>query len=274
LPSWCRRCGSGCASPDPSRIVDLVFIVYLASHGARTPFLAILALRRPRVLLVVLGPALLLVAAARLLGPVLDPATAFGMVALASAPAAQALVPRVGLLGGRRDAAGAFAAGTVGLWLVLVATGAPGGSAALPGIQAFGLTAGVAAGFPRVRDALLGPIGWLGDGALLLLLGAALAGAPAVVPASVGAAALLLLLGALAAAGLARAVRRDPLSAVVGSGTRDAGVAIAMVVATAPAATGVPLAYAAVLALAAALAALRARRAFDRPPRLGPRSSG
>jgi len=102
-----------------------VFIVYLASHGARTPFLAILALRRPRVLLVVLGPALLLVAAARLLGPVVDPATAFGMVALASAPAAQALVPRVGLLGGRRDAAGAFAAGTVGLWLPLLAPRRP-----------------------------------------------------------------------------------------------------------------------------------------------------
>jgi len=120
--------------------------VYLASHGARTPFLAVLALRRPRVLLVVLVPAIVLVVAARLAGSIVDPPTAIGMLALASAPGALALGPQAGTLGGRRDTAGAFLLGTMVVWVVLVVIGAPGGSAALPGIQSFALAAGVAAG--------------------------------------------------------------------------------------------------------------------------------
>ena len=249
------------------RIIDLAFLVYLASHGARTPFLAVLALRRPRVLLVVLAPAILLVAAARLAGSVLDPATAIGMLALASAPGALVLAPQASALGGRRDTAGAFLLGTVVVWLVLVVTGAPGGSAALPGIQAFALAAGVAAGLPKVRDAVLGPIRWTGDVALVVLLAAAVAGAASVsggsALAAVGLAAAVLALGTLAASGAARIARRDPPSAVIGSGTRDAGVAVAMAVSGGAAATAVPLAYAGLVA-AGAVALILRRRARDR----------
>lgn len=241
--------------------------MYLASHGARTPFLAVLALRRPRVLLVVLAPALALVAAARLAGSVLDPATAIGLLALAAAPGALALAPRAGALGGRRDTAGAFSLGTVIVWLVLVVTGATGGSAVLPGIQAFALAAGVAAGLPKVRDAVLGPIGWIGDIALVVLLAAAVVGASSV---SFGVAltALVLAAGVLAlgiavAFGAAKIARRDVPSAAIGSGTRDAGVAVAMAVSSGAAATAVPLAYAGLVA-AGAVALVVRRRARDR----------
>lgn len=223
------------------------------------------------MLLVVLAPALVLVTVARLAVPLLDPLTAVGLLALAAAPGALALAPRAGALGGRRDTAGAFLLGTMVVWLGLVVTGAPGGSAALPGIQAFALGAGIAAGLPKVRDAVLGPIGWIGEGALVLLIGAALAAAPPVGAAtqgsllvSLGLAAAALALGtvvALAAAGIAR---RDRPSAVIGSGTRDAGVAIAMAVASGAGATTVPLVYAGLLAVGAvALAA--GRRARQQP---------
>ena len=234
--------------------------MYLAAHGARTPFLALLALRRPRVLLVVLAPALALVAAARLGAPLLDPATAGGLLALAAAPAALVLAPLAGDLGGRRDTAGALVVGTVVVWVALAATGSAGGGAALAGIQAFGLAAAAAAALPKLRDAILGPLRWLGDGALLLLLISALAGSPPIGVATVGVAVGTLVLGLLAAAAAARLTGRDPRSAMIGSGTRDAGVAIAISVGTAgPAAAGVPLVYAAGLAIGTAAAIARSR---------------
>ena len=251
--------------------------MYLASHGARTPLLALLALRRPRVLLVVLAPALVLVAAAQLAGPLLDPLAAVGLLALAAAPGALALAPQAGALGGRRDTTGAFLLGTMVVWLVLVVTGAPGGSAALPGIQAFALGAGIAAGLPKVRDAVLGPIGWIGDAALVVLLGAAVVAAPPVglgtlgsSLVSLGLAAVALALGALVALAAARIARRDLPSAVIGSGTRDAGVAIAMAVASGAGATTVPLAYAGLLAIGTVALAV-GRRARDRTHQRSPR---
>lgn len=230
-----------------------------------------LALRRPRVLLVVLAPAFVLVVAARLAGTLLDPATAIGLLALAAAPGALALAPNAGALGGRRDTAGAFLLGTVIVWLVLVITGAPGGSTMLPGIQAFALAAGVAAGLPKVRDAVLRPLGWIGDVALLVLLAAAVAGASAISLGSalsaLGLAAGVLALGVVAAAGAATIGRRDVPSAAIGSGTRDAGVAIAMAVSSGAAATAVPIAYAALIAAGAV--ALFARRSRGRGAGLG-----
>ena len=233
--------------------------MYLAAHGARTPFLAVLALRRPRVLLVVLLPAFVLAVAARLGGPLLDPAIATGVLALTAAPAALALAPRAGALGGRRDTAGAFLLGTLVVWLILVVTGAPGGTAALPGIQAFALAAAVAAAMPKVRDLLLRPIGWIGDAALLVLLGVAVRDAPPLGIAPVVAAGAVLALGTVAAGAAARIGGRDRPSAVIGSGTRDPGVAVALAAAAGGGATAVPLAYAAVLALASAAAWLRTR---------------
>jgi len=70
----------------------------------------------------------------RLAAPLWGPPTAGGFLALAAAPAALALAPLAGDLGGRRDTAGAFLLGTVVVWVALVAIGAPGGDAALPGI--------------------------------------------------------------------------------------------------------------------------------------------
>ena len=214
-----------------------------------------------------LVPALALAVAARLAAPLLDPATAAGFLALAAAPATLALAPRAGALGGRRDTAGAFVLGTMVVWLVLMVTGAPGGAAALPGIQAFALAAAVAAGFPKVRDAVFGPLRWLGDGALLVLLGAAAISEIGGPPVGLGAATVVatgvLMLGILAAATTARLARRDPRSALIGSGTRDAGVAVAMATVTVPGATGVPLLYAGVLAIGAA-AVIATSRARDR----------
>ncbi len=214
-----------------------------------------------------LVPALALAVLARLAAPLLDPATAAGLLALAAAPAVLALAPRAGELGGRGDTAGAFVLGTMVVWLILVVTGAPGGAAALPGIQAFALTAAVAAGFPKVRDAFLGPLRWLGDGALLVLLGAAAIGPIGGLRTGLGAAAVVatgvLMLGILAAATAARLAKRDPRSAMIGSGTRDAGVAVAMASAMVPGATAVPLLYACVLAIAAA-AVIATSRARDR----------
>lgn len=230
------------------------------------PFLALLALRRPRVLAVVLVPAVALVVAARLAPAFLDPATAAGILTLAAAPAALVLAPRAGELGGRRDTAGAFALGTVVVWVALVTTGTPGGSSALPGIQAFGLAAAVAAGLPKLRDAVLGPIRVSGNAALVVLLAAAALTAPAIGPATIGAAAATLALGVLAAAGTARLARRDPPSAMIGSGTRDAGVAVALATTTGPGAVGVPLVYAALLLLGVGLVAVSRRRDRARRP--------
>ncbi|HUQ17437.1 MAG TPA: hypothetical protein VM070_06590, partial [Candidatus Saccharimonadales bacterium] len=116
---------------------------------------------------------------------------------------------------------------------------------------------------------------------LVVLLGAALGAAlPAIAPAdppgspprglliSLALAAAALALGALAAAGAARLTRRDPASAAIGGGTRDGGVAVAMVLAGGAGATSVPLAYAGLLALVALACAVgrRRRQTPDRSP--------
>lgn len=230
------------------------------------PFLALLALRRPRVLAVVLLPAVALVATARLAAAFLDPVIAAGILALAAAPAALILPPLAGSLGGRRDTAGAFALGTAVVWVALVTTGTPGGSAALSGIQAFASAAAVAAGLPKVRDAIGGPIRVAGDAALAVLLGAALFAGPAIGPATIGVAAAALGLGLLAAAAVARLTRRDVRSAMIGSGTRDAGVGVALAAAAGPGAVGVPLVYAGLVLAGVALVALARRRAAGRHP--------
>jgi len=155
------------------------------------------------------------------------------------------------------------------VWVALVATGAPGGDAVLPGIQAFALAAAVAAGLPKVRDAILGPIRWIGDGAFLVLLLAALVGAPPIDVVTVGAAAGALVLGTSVAMAVARLTGRDPRSALIGSGTRDPGVAVALAAATGSGAVGVPLVYAGLLALGTAAVIARSRARGRPTPRSG-----
>ena len=253
----CRRSGSGSA---PSAVA-FAALLYLTAHGARTPFLALLSLRRLRNLVLVVAPYAVSVPLAFMASERLEPATAAGLVALVVAPGALLAPAVVNAAGGRRaDMAGALLLGTVILSFLLVVTRPASSTLALAAAQVFVVASLAAGAMPQVRDRILMPLRWLGNAAAVAVLVLAFTGGPAI-GASTVIVALVAVAVPLAAAGLAAAVlRRDVLSAVAGAGTRDPIAATGIAWATGgSAATAVPLVSAAILGIVVAALIIRRR---------------
>jgi hypothetical protein len=221
--------------------------------------LAFLALRRPRILVLVVAPYAATLAVVAALTPLIGGSGAVGMRAIAFAPALLA-APRVAaLVGGRRDRAGALTAGTLAAAVLLNALG-PGGFRAFgPALVAFVVGVAVAGAIPMLPDVVRAAIRRGQDAAYLLVLGAAaVAAAGSVDAGAIVIAALLLAAGTGAAALVAAATGIDLGSALSGSATRDPAVGLALALDFGPAAAAIPLAYAALLVVPLAVLALRA----------------
>ena len=235
--------------------------MYLAAHGARTPFLALLGLRRLRNLVLVVAPYAVGVPLSFVISERQGPATAAGLVAMAVAPGALLAPAVVNAAGGRRaDMAGALLLGTLILSFLLVVTRSSSTTLALTGAQAFVVASFAAGAVPTLRDRVLVPLRWLGYGAALAVVVLAAAEAPAI-EASTVIVALVAVAVPLAGAGLAALVlRRDVLSAVSGAGTRDPIVGLTIAWASGGSdATAVPLVSAAILGIVAAALIFRRR---------------
>jgi len=190
-----------------------------------------------------------------------DPATSGGLLALVLAPGVLLAPAVVNAAGGRRaDMAGALLLGTVIVSFVLVATRPGAATLSLTAAQAFAVASLVAGALPTVRDRILVPLRWVGHAAgLAVLVLAALSGprvdAATLVVALAAVAVLLVIAGATALV-----LRRDVLSALAATGTRDPIVATALAWSTGGAdATGVPLASAVILGIAATALVIRRR---------------
>ena len=235
--------------------------MYLAAHGARTPFLALLGLKRLRNLVLVIAPYAVSVPIAFAVAERLDPAVAAGLLALVLAPGAL-LGPAVIIAarGRRADMAGALLLGTVIVSFVLVATRPGATNVAITAAQAFVVASLAAGAVPTLRDRVLVPLRWGGHLAGLAVVGLALVAGPAIDVATVVIAVAVVALTLVIAAGAALALRRDLLSALAATGTRDPVVAVALAWSMGgPNATAVPLVSAAILGIVAGALIIRRR---------------
>jgi hypothetical protein len=191
----------------------------------------------------------------------LDPASAAGLVALAIAPGAFLAPAIVSAAGGRRaDMAGALLLGTVIVSFALVATRPGASTMAITAAQAFVVASLAAGAMPTIRDRILIPLRWAGYLAGLAVLGLAVVTAPPVDAATVVVALAAAALTLAIAGSVALALRRDLLSALAATGTRDPIVAIALAWSTGgPNATAVPLVSAAILGIVARALIIRRR---------------
>jgi len=225
------------------------------------PFLALFGLRRLPNLVVVVTPYAVSVPLVLTLAERFEPATEAGLVGIALAPGAL-LAPAVLNAAGirRADMAGALVLGTVILSFLLVVFRASTTTLAITAAQAFVIASSAAGAMPTVRDRLLAPLRWIGHAAGAGVLGLALASAPWV-DAPIVLAAMVLAAFTIGVAGaVALILRRDPLSAIAGAGTRDPIVATALAWSLGgPEATALPLVTAAILGIVAAAMIVRRR---------------
>jgi hypothetical protein len=225
--------------------VGTALTLYFFTTGARTPLLALLALRRPRNL----APIVLSYAALGLVAVVVgDPVVA--ILALSPSPLIGPALAR--FVAARAETVGALLTGTLVLSFPLIIAAIPG---LAPNVNvalfAFVIGTALAGSIPTLRDLALPII----DGAryvalATILCGAALAGLAFVDGRAVAVALLVLLVGWASSAIGAILFGGDGIAAAIGAGTRDPAVAVgfALTVGLAGAAA-VPLAYAALLAL-------------------------
>jgi hypothetical protein len=235
-------------------------LLYLAAQGARTPFLALLGLRRLRNLVLVIAPYAVTVPLAFVAAGCLEAATSAGVVALALAPGALLAPALLTAAGGRRsDMAGALLLGTVILSFVLVVTRPAASTLALTAAQSFVVASLGAGALPHVRDRIIVPLRWAGYVAGFVVFLLAIAGGPPIDAVTVIVALAAIGLTLVVAGAVAIALRRDVFSALAAAGTRDPIVAVALAWATGGAeATAVPIVSAAILGIvAAALVLLR-----------------
>ncbi len=156
--------------------------------------------------------------------------------------------------------AGALLLGTAVLSFVLVATRPGAMTVALTAAQAFAVASLVAGALPTVRDRLLPPLRWAGHAASVAVIVLAAASGPRIDAGTVAVALAAVALIAGAAGAAALALRRDVVSALAATGTRDPIVATALAWSTGGAdATGVPLASAVILGIVAAALVTRRR---------------
>jgi hypothetical protein len=235
--------------------------MYLAAHGARTPLLALLGLKRLRNLALVVAPYAVSVPLAFVVGERLDAATGAGLIALALAPGALVAPAVVAAAGGRRsDMAGALLLGSLIVSFVLVVTRPASTTLAVTAVQAFAVASLAAGAVPLVRDRILAPLRWAGHAAAALVLMLAVAGGPAIDLSTLVVASAAVAVTLVVAGVVALALRRDLLSAAAAAGTRDPVVAVALAWATGgPDATAVPLISAAILGIVAATLIVRRR---------------
>jgi hypothetical protein len=191
----------------------------------------------------------------------LDAATAAGLVALVLAPGALLAPALVNAAGGRRaDMAGALLLGSVTASFLLVVTRPAASTLALTAAQAFVVASLAAGAMPPVRDRILVPLRLAGYVAGLVVVVLAIAGAPAIDPATVIVAVVATALTLVVAGAVALALRRDVFSAGAAAGTRDPIAATAIAWAAGGAeATAVPLVSGAILGMVAAALVLRRR---------------
>ncbi|HVR88724.1 MAG TPA: hypothetical protein VHG53_04165 [Candidatus Limnocylindria bacterium] len=237
--------------------------------GTQTPSLALLALRRPRIPALVVTPYAATLGAALLIAPGLGATAQIGVRAVALAPALLAAPILAAASGGRLDRTGALTVGALAAAALVNALGGPGSAQLGSVLVAFFIGAAMTAAIPMVPDAVRTLTRRAQDLAYLTLAAVAIvAGGPAVDLAAVLAALILLAAGLASAAIVALATGVDPVSALLGVGSRDPAIAAAVAVgAGSPAAAAVPLAYGTlVVALAAFLAARQRLRARDAGP--------
>lgn len=219
--------------------------LYFFTTGARTPLLALLALRRPRNL----APIVLAYAGLGLVAVVVgDPVVA--ILALSPSPLIGPAIAR--FVGARAETVGALLTGTVVLSFPLLIGAIPGiASNVNVALFAFVLGTALAGAVPTLRDVMLSIIDGARYVALAIILGgAALAALSLVDGRAVGVAALVLLVGWVSSAIGAIVFGGDGLAAAIGAGTRDPAVAAGLAITLGLAgAAAVPLAYAALLAL-------------------------
>ena len=233
------------------------------SAGLRTPLLALLALRRPRTLALVLVPYAPAIGVSALLGPLLSADGQIGLRALAVMPGLLFAPLLARSIGGRADRAGAQVAGTV---VVAFALNALGGAVAFAQLQngflAFVIGAAVVATVPMLPTAArrLGEIaGYVAFGILAIVN--VVSSAQDFDPLAFAAGAVLFVAIAGTAFVAARFMGVDPASALAGSGSRDFGAATGIAVsAGGPGAAAAPEGFGIVLLIVAAILVLRNRR--------------
>lgn len=235
--------------------------MYLAAHGARTPFLALRGLRRLPNLVLVIAPYAVSVPLAFAASERLGSTSGAGLIAFALAPGVLLASAFVTAAGGRRsDMAGALLLGTVIVSFVLVATRPGTTTVAVTAAQAFVVASLAAGALPTVRDRMLVPLRWAGRLAAAVVVGLAVASAPPIDMSAVIVAFAAVALVVAVAGVAALALRRDVLSALAAAGTRDPIVAVGLAWSMGgPEATGVPLVTAAILGIASALLLIRRR---------------
>jgi hypothetical protein len=223
--------------------------VLFFATGARTPLLALLALRRPRNLAAVLVPYAGLGLFAFVIG---DPAAM--LLAFAPAPL---LGPRLArAIGAREETVGALLTGTIVVSFPLLVAVIPGIASSVNfGLFAFVLGAALGGWVPRIRDAFLPALDAAKYLAVASILGVTFVMSPSIFDLrTFGVAAAALVVGAVCAAAVARVFGGERLDMTIGGGLRDGSVAAGLAVGSGLAGAGsVPVAYVVLLVLAAAL---------------------
>lgn len=217
--------------------------------GLRTPLLAALALRRVRNLALVAIPYAVGLLLEPLLGQGLRAADRAGLIAVALAPALLSGPALAARLGGRIDRAGALLLGTIAaaFALGLREGGGPATTAQAAAI-AFLIGAGITAAVPMLPGVARAGMGWLGEVAFVAILMIGVTRGGEIGSDALVAATVLLVATTLTAAIVARSGGVDLTSAVLGAGTRDPAVAVAIALAAGGSAM-VPLASAGVLTI-------------------------
>jgi hypothetical protein len=234
--------------------------VLFFAAGLRTPLLALLALRRIRIVAQVVLPYGAGLGVVALVGPSLSDADRLGLTAVAIAPALLVAPALAGAFGGRMDRAGALVVGSIGMWLVLTLPRGPSAlNAAQGAMLPFIVGAGITSAIPMLPELVRTVVQRIGDAAFVVLLAIAAAGAGGLNAANgLAALGLFIAIGG-AAAVVARIGGVDVTSALAGAGTRDPAVATGLTVGLGGS-TAVPLCSAILLLAAAAVLALWNRR--------------
>ena len=230
--------------------------MYFFGTGARTPLLALLALRRPRNLAALVVPYVVLGVGAMFVGD-----RALILLALAPAPLVAPSLAR--FVGAREETAGALAAGTVVVSFLLTMAAVPGiGVNANMVLFAFVVGAALAGSLPTVRDQVLPILDGARYLAIAFLLGAAVvASVPLFGPTDLAPALAILLLGAGSGALAAKALGGSALAGAIGGGTRDSAIAAGFALSAGLVGAGsLAVAYAIVLGLGLVLGKLVARQ--------------
>jgi hypothetical protein len=206
--------------------------VLFFSAGLRTPLLALMALRRPRTLALVLVPYAPALALNALLGPLLSVDARIGLRALAVMPGLLFAPLLARSIGGRADRAGALVAGTMVVAFALNAVGGAGAFGQLQnGFLAFVIGAAVVATIPMLPATarMLGEIaGYVAFGSLAVVN--VVSSVQDFDPLAFAAGAVLFASIAGTAAVAARLMGVEPASALAGSGSRDVAVATGLAV--------------------------------------------